>query len=310
MAFKIFCKSILRKFLKAASALRLIPRRLIISMDGGICSQMHFYLVGRYLEKKYNCTVNFDTTWFDKCGVDLEGKHKRNFELLKIFPDLNFKEENRGLFRKTAISFFYKTGTLDLSRINNQDENTLRPPAFLSCYFSDTYFLIKEKFSKTFKVNIDLLPQDNSEIKKKISDKKRDACAIHVRRGDLSKSHKVYGDPCEATYFINSIRYLKKLNNDIGFFIFSDDSDWFKTQVMPKVSDEEIIIVEVNDSSRAWCDLILMSLCRYQITSQGSMGKYASLLRNDKDKDGIVVLPQNESSSEWKKCFEKSIIIG
>ena len=56
--------SIIRKVV-ASVGIRLnwLDRMVLVRMDGGICSQMHFYMIGHYFEEK-GFTVKYDLSWF------------------------------------------------------------------------------------------------------------------------------------------------------------------------------------------------------------------------------------------------------
>lgn len=91
-------KTLLRKFLAAmarplASALHksgLMRPEFFLKLDGGISSQMHFYLVGEYLRQNGDYPLRYDLTWYEECAKDLDGCHNRNFDLLRLCPDLQF----------------------------------------------------------------------------------------------------------------------------------------------------------------------------------------------------------------------------
>ena len=40
------------------------------------------------------------------------------------------------------------------------------------------------------------------------------------------------------------------------------------------------------------------------------MGKYAALLRDDKNLDGLVTLPPNTGAEDWKRRYDSSVIVG
>ena len=63
----------------------------IVMVDGGFCSQMNKYVLGKWLELKLNIKVKYDLTWFETDGLDCDNKHNREFKLLDIFPKLDFE---------------------------------------------------------------------------------------------------------------------------------------------------------------------------------------------------------------------------
>lgn len=289
--------------------LRLLPCRIIMHVDGGICSQMHFFLIGTVISQKYACKITYDLSWFKKFGKDIDGIQSRNFDLLKLFPYLNIRQENTGLIRRIYIMSFYRLSRYDSN--TSAEGNQFAPPCFIDGYFKDTDLLYSRWFHNIYKINADLLPSDNIEYRNMIENNASNGatCAVHIRRGDLAKENPIYGSPCTIEYFIKSFKIMSEENKDMSFFIFSDEPDWVRYNILPELSDYVITMVDINDSDRGWCDLILMSLCRNQITSQGSMGKYASLLRKDTDKNGLVILPDNKFSIEWENRFDRTLIM-
>ena len=289
---------------------KILPKRVIIKMDGGICSQMHFYLVGRIIEQVHQTDVTFDISWFESVAKDVDGNFCRNFDLLKMFPTLDFKTQPLDLLRRIYISSFYKWNdynTEDSSYILG--ENTC-PPRFLDGYFKDPEEMYTVWFRKTFKVDTSVLPSDNLAILKKIENHhhSKSTCAVHVRRGDLSNAHPIYGNPCSIDYYTEAFRKIEE-NGDCKFFVFSDEPQWFVSNVKPSLSDYDLEIIDINGSDRGWCDLILMSRCEHQITSQGSMGKYAAMLRDKRKENGKVILPPNENSEDWLGRIANAMIV-
>lgn len=291
--------------------MHLIPSRIILKVDGGICSQMHFYMIGRLLESNHNCKVNYDITWFETTAKDTDGRFSRNFDLLKMFPDIPFKAENSGFIRKIYISCFYRLNRYCEHSPSELFSKTTSPPLFLDGYFSDPPQLYSIWFDRLFKVNTDVLPEDNLKVLSQIKNANTvgETCAVHIRRGDLSHEHPIYGKPCQTSYFIDAFNKISNIGVPMTFFVFSDEPNWFKENIKSYLTYHDIKIIDLNGSDRGWCDLILMSLCRHQITSHGSMGKYAAMLRDTSDKNGIVILPDNKISYEWKDRFPNSIII-
>ena len=65
--------------------------KVIVFMDGGICSQMLMYIQGQYYAEQ-GLDVRYDTRWFDVCGKDQFGNHPRIFEFTEMWPTLPFKK--------------------------------------------------------------------------------------------------------------------------------------------------------------------------------------------------------------------------
>ena len=57
---------------------------MVVLLDGGICSQMHQYLLGQCFVDKGE-SVYYDLSFFEDWGSDLNQCFVRNFDLLKAF---------------------------------------------------------------------------------------------------------------------------------------------------------------------------------------------------------------------------------
>ena len=74
-----------RSLYRKAILKHLIAPEIVVLMDGGICSQMHQYLLGRFFAQK-GYKVSYDLSFYRTWGTDLTHRFVRNFDLLKAFP--------------------------------------------------------------------------------------------------------------------------------------------------------------------------------------------------------------------------------
>ena len=73
------------------------------------------------------------------------------------------------------------------------------------------------------------------------------------------------------------------------FFIFSDDIDYIKNNIIKKLSKTILFyIVDINDNDKGYFDLFLMINCKHQIASNGSFGYYAYCF----NKDRVLITPE------------------
>ena len=78
------------------------------------------------------------------------------------------------------------------------------------------------------------------EILQKI--KKDESCAVHVRRGDLSRYNPFYGNPPTADSFIKAMKYITSKKPNTVFYFFSDEM--FRT-----CFEEEILYISERKSN-------------------------------------------------------------
>lgn len=116
--------------------------------------------------------------------------------------------------------------------------------------------------------------------------KSKTAISVHVRRGDYV-DHYLHGNIANETYYINAINYLKENVKDSCFFVFSDDINWCKKNIVVDGAD----IYYVNGSSRhVEEDMALMSICKHNIISNSSFSWWGQKLNNNEEK--IVISPE------------------
>lgn len=281
-------------------------------MDGGICSQMHFYIIGETLRRRGN-EIRYDLRWFRECGTDLDGRFCRNFDILKLFPDLKIEEERSAFARRVYTSLFYKRNNYFATETDATAWEQYGAPMYLDGYFRDDDEMYGELFTELFRPDETALDEANRRMLDKITVSEAETCAIHVRRGDLSKFNSAYGNPADMEYFRNALHHVLKeadsRQKSVKFYLFSDEPEWCRENLLPILASGDVEICDINGSDRGYCDLLLMSRCRHQITSQGSMGKYAALLRRPDMRNGLVTLPPNANSDEWLSRFRRAVVI-
>lgn len=272
---------------------------VIISIDGGICSQMHQYLLGVVFAKK-NIDVEYDLNFFKVHGMDVDHKQVRNFDLLKAFPDLRFKSATK--LKTKIFEYAYKNvgkypDDLSLEWVN------ITPPKILKGYYADPTYIYAHYFKETFQINPEkILDNKNKKIFNTISNIS-DSVAIHVRRGDLSNYQPGYGYPVSIQYFSEAIAFFCKKLEVPHFFIFSDDPHYVENELIPNISEHIKYTIILNGAEKGYMDLALISKCKHQITSKGTLGKFGALLNENTQK--IVI-----TSKDDKQIFMLNNITG
>ena len=292
---------------KSALYLKLTAPEVVYVIDGGICSQMHQYLLGNIFKGK-GFKVSADLVFYKEWGLDMNRKFVRNFDLLKAFPYLEMEtasERKAGFYRR---KFMY-IGNNTYERVNDFSFLDKRPPVYLGGYYHWQPELWLPAFKKTFHVDISVLDKTNTDIYNQI---KEQPCpvAVHVRRGDLVQELRAYGKTATADYFKKAIAYFKEKENDVFFYFFSDEPVWVRETLMPTlgIADDKYRVVDVNGSDKGYMDLFLISGCRHQITSKGTLGKYGALLGAEDD-GRTVILCDDQVEYRWKSVFRNVVFL-
>lgn len=294
---------IARKILrKIFSIIPPFNKRVVVFMDGGICSQINQYIIGQLIAQN-DYDVYYDTSFYVKDGLDGTGKFVRNFDLLKLFPDLNFKKT------KPLQSLVWSKVFRRSKQYANSDFDYLseKAPFYLAGYYGVPNAVYQNYTEYLPKIDIDRIIKDeaNRKYTSQIANCEK-SCGVHVRRGDLAEGNIHYGEGTSNEYFINAIEYVRKSAENTHFFFFSDEIDYVEKEILPLLDAINYTLITGNGSDKGYIDLALCSLCDIQIASVGSMGKYAALLKGSNRQ---IILPSTPECSDWAKRINGEAII-
>ena len=263
---------------------------LIVYMDGGLCSQINQFAIGQYfLEKGYK--VLYDCTFFEKNGKDLDGRFDRNYQLDK-FLEINNNQINKIYNRKTNISLylykrlFFNAFNTEPNNIASFINDSYCPPIYLNNYYYFDPLIFKSSFKKYIhlKKTEEILDYDNQKIAYKIIN--TDSVGIHVRLGDLAKPQLGYS-VVTLDYYLRAINLPELKNKEL--FFFSEEPEWIEKNILPNIDSNIKTNIIRNPSNEGYKDLLLLSLCKNIIASQGTFGLYSYLFNNNSNK--ILILP-------------------
>lgn len=259
--------------------LRLKRPKVILYMDGGICSQMMMYLHGRYYAE-HEIDVYYDITWYEKQNMNRPDFLLRRFELTEMWPKLVFEKASKWN-RKYYLLFF------QASR-NNGDKlpepSTISHSLYLNGYWDLQADVYDDLFARYFHLSdlLSVLPRKNTHT-----------VGVHVRRGDLAKGENpVYGGVTEG-YFLRAIEFCEKQFSPKKYIFFSDEPDWVEQNICPYVRQS----YEIMRYNKAWEDLLLLAQCPVIIASQGSFGKVAARLNSE----AVLIQCDNEYAKRNRK---------
>ena len=109
-------------------------------------------------------------------------------------------------------------------------------------------------------------------------------------------------------YFINATAFFKKKLYRPYFYFFSDEPEWVKMDLLPRLSVKDCAeVVDINGSDKGYMDLYLLAHCKHQITTKGTLGKFGALLADNPDK--YVVLYNDETQQYWKILLQNPVFI-
>jgi hypothetical protein len=265
---------------------------IIVRIVGGLGNQMFQYAYAKSLQQK-GYSVKIDISKFkkyklhggyhlDQYKIDLKTADRFTNFLSKIKIKKNRKEKNllfdHQLFKLSGNE--YVKGYFQTEK-----------------YFSDirpvllAQFIIQKELSNSTILYV-------KEI-----DKHTNSCSLHIRRGDYisdEKANSVHGI-CDLEYYANAIKLINEKFENTHFFVFSDDIVWTKENLQLENAtyiDHKTIPHE---------DMLLMSLCKHNITANSSFSWWGAWLNQYKNKTVIApkkwfVRKENEvACANWIK---------
>lgn len=270
----------------------------IVNITGGLGNQMFQYAFALALKDRYPNeeilidTQHYNTLFFKRFkGINLHN----GFEVEKVFPNARLKKASPyNLFRISYYIPNYVLSRLGRKFLPQRKSEYVAPysknysydkEAFeneKSCYYEGywqcfKYFNpIKGQLRTTF--SHPCPNRYNSDLIEKI--KQSSSVGIHVRRGDYLNEPEFRGI-CDIDYYRKAINHILGGYSDSTFFIFSNDIQWCKENLVPLIGKNEPIFVTDNKGEDSCWDMFLMSYCKNLIIANSSFSWWGAFLNND-----------------------------
>jgi hypothetical protein len=246
---------------------------IVVRIIGGLGNQMFQYAYAKSLQqrgskvkidisksKKYKLHGGYH---LDKFKIDIENSTKlSNFQSKLGFK--RFVKEKNLLFNEKYLNVNknqYVKGYFQTEKYFTEIRTTLL-----------AQFIIKERLStSTIAYSREISVHKNS-------------CSLHVRRGDYisnRKTNSIHGT-CGLHYYTEAIKLMIEKHNNTHFYIFSDDIPWAKENIKP----ENVTYIE--HTTIAHEDMLLMSLCKHNITANSSFSWWGAWLNKNENKTVIA----------------------
>lgn len=276
-----------------------IANRHIVKIMGGLGNQMFQYAFGQ----------NFADVLYDISAYDTYEKRAFDLKLYNINRTFADKKQTHKYLKKTKLPKFirkwlhlpkYKNITTE-KQINYYDPNLLKTEdTYFEGYFqTEKYFCnIRDKILHEFTL---LAPLDkpNEDLLNRI--KSTNSIAVHIRRGDYLNP-KVPLILLDKNYYKKAMDYLAEHVKNPHFYIFSNDYDWVRENI---VSNYTQTIVDINDENHGYFDLELMRNCKHNIIANSSFSWWGAWLNQNPNK--IVIAPKQWFKPTAKECYTDMI---
>ena len=259
-----------------------------VKIIGGLGNQMFQYAYAKALQQR-GYEVKIDISAFGSYDLHQYGLDKYNIDL-----EASTKKENDKFYKNNIFSKILRKLGLDFSKkikekslLFDSDLLNIEDDSYIEGYFqSEKYFKnIREVIIKQFTIN-QKVSNYAIEIENKIKNS-QNSCSLHIRRGDYlnSTNINIHGI-CDIEYYKNAMKYLEEKVGNLNYFIFSDDIEWVKDNLVI----ENAIYIESKEKRIPHEDIYLMSLCQHNIIANSSFSWWGAWLNQNENK--IIIAPK------------------
>lgn len=265
-----------------------------VRLVGGLGNQLFCYFAGYYLARKNNANLVLDIT-------DIARRHSVNnsikaFDLPGQFITSRTRNLSKFIYRvKSRILKRFLSRKSFYSNVVGYDSNLeyLNTGISLNGYFQSFRYYVES--GKNFQ-NMKLVSPSSGFLQLKTRIESFPSVAIHVRRGDYINLADEYGLLGEG-YYKEAISRIKKIHDDVKFYVFSDDVPLAKQtlgELVPSSTWWESSELSSAES------LILMSLCRSIVIANSTFSWWGAMLGNPK----TVIAP-----NKWFKNLDDPLYL-
>lgn len=284
---------------------------IIVNVKNGLGNQMFQYAFGKVLEYKYGENVWFDLMRDEEDDMPLVS----DLDVFQIEPILEISQKKVEPFKPFSVAY-YRINRKYLSYIYFKIRRMVQPnrlitervPGEYSKYFENLnpdkkyYFLgfwQNALYYSGFEDKIRGLfhPKDNSvfqsSIAKEISNSSFETVSLHIRRGDYLTAGFI--EPASEQFIYDAIKLIKSKLKNPFFYVFTDDPQWVKDNI---ILDAPNKLIEGNEGRNSYKDIMLMSLCKHNIIANSSFSWWGGWLNKNAGK--IVIAP-----AKWYATAER-----
>ncbi len=281
---------------------------IVVKIQGGIGNQLFQFALALSLKKRNpKSKVSIDISFYNHQDVSITQRkfYLNAFSISEFSVGAGNNRRLSNLFLKIkSFMIPIKKSNIITEKTKNYDLDIFlsMDPSYLIGYFqSYKYFEAINTDLREQLVLKDHLTKESESYKSLILSKPA-SISIHVRRGDYLAKYETIYHQLTIDYYKKAIEFIKaKLGNlSLSIFIFSDDLDWCKENI---VLQEETVYIE-NTNKPDFEDLILMSYCKHNIIANSSYSWWSAWLNLNNNK--VIVAP-NQWYTQQEPDFNNSI---
>lgn len=269
----------------------------IVRLMGGIGNQMFQYALYVALKKRFpKEEVLLDYSYFASVNVH------NGLELEKAFG-LNLPQATFGQLLKVTLPVYnYKVSRFIFKFVHQRKSELEDHPTpslikeifktgdrYYIGYWQDYRYIIdcKEELQHVFQFKMPLNRKTEDLIK--VLTEEDNSVSLHIRRGDYLQDAG-YAGLCGIDYYKQTIDFILDCVANAKFYVFSDDLNWCKENIIPLLKKQDHVFVDWNKKAESPLDILLMSKCKHNIIANSSFSWWAAFLNTNKEQ--IVCAPK------------------
>jgi hypothetical protein len=259
-------------------------KEVIVQVIGGLGNQLFQYAAGRKLAIDLNARLRLDISGFTTY-YDLRKYSMHHLNIVEDFIQLDeLQARSKDILFVKEPSLGYCPNIFD--DLKGFDSVYLEGYWGSERYFESIDHVIRGEFSVKTPPS-----QANIEMGRRIL--ATESICLHVRRGDYAwnpVARQVHG-LCSLDYYRESLGLLGRVLSNPVVYVFSDDQEWASKNLNIPF---EHVFVRINDESKNYEDIRLMSLCKHFIIANSTFSWWGAWLSTFPNK--IILAPQ-----QWLK---------
>jgi len=273
---------------------------IIVSLFGGLGNQMFQYACGKAIATKLDVELKLDISHV------IDRTARKNFtyreyelgvfnikeeiatieEVRQFIPNLwNSNEFIKQIYKLKRLFKGHSLFREKLKFTYNKEVELVKDNTYLYGYFqTQKYFeSFRNELLQIFRLKNEIDTSNQNLISRMESE---NSVSIHVRRGDYNNSPFELLDIHE--YYLKAIKLIQEHVESASFYIFTNDYLW--TEENFSFIDIQKHIININNESQSFLDMILMSNCKHNICANSSFSWWGAWLNNNPDK--MVIAPK------------------
>lgn len=271
---------------------------IYVRLEGGLGNQLFQYAAGRAYSLSAGQPLTFDTSQLNK---RIPGVTTRALELRTLVSGISTVDRSPLRLASLALKAPRLVSAVNALRVIT--DARIAPSKFLTRTTENAYLVGYWQSENYFHAHLNTICADiqpTTRVSKELGAliaqlRSCDSVSVHVRRGDyVSNPHAAsYHGALGLAYYKYAIKHVRDCVPTARFYVFSDDPDWCRANLLPLDSTLTIL----DGVRQGWEDVTAMRAARHHIIANSSFSWWAAWLsRNDRlsSVKGLAIAP-----SKW-----------